>query len=160
MKKTVLLLLSLPMLAGCSKTEYSPVIRADFSLNAVYEAGDFSYSCVIERMGRCVSVRATDTYAKGMTVTCDGKNVAFSYDDMEKTLAVSDVNPTNPCVVLYHVFDDVCTDQDSSAVKIDGGYQYTGTTPVGEYTLVQNEDNTLSLIVIPDAGVRVTFKNT
>lgn len=160
MKKTVLLLFLLLMLAGCSKTEYSPVISADFSLDAVYEAGDFSYSCVIERTGGSVSVRATDTYAKGMTITCDGKNVDFSYDDMEKTLAVSDINPTNPCVVLYHVFDDVCSDQGCSAVKIDGGYQYTGSTPVGEYTLIQNEDNTLSVIVVPDAGVRVTFKNT
>lgn len=156
MKKMLLPMVLLVFLAGCSKTEYSPVINTEFCQYAVYKTGDFSYNCRVERRDDAIIVTPTDTYAKGMTVTCDGGNVVFCYDDMTQSFSVTDVNPRNPAYVLYQVFSNL---QDRRVIKVADGFQYSGKTTAGDYTLVQDMDNSFLTLVIPDADISVSFKN-
>lgn len=157
MKKIIPVFLLAVCLCGCSAKSITPVITTDFTLNAVYKTGDFSYECVIEKKDGVLSVAPTSTRASGMFITYDGKTVTFDRHSMIYSFDKSEVDSTNPALVLYEVFSSV-ESMDLNAVEIlDNEFRYSGKTSVGDYVLIQNIDNSYKSIEIADADINITF---
>jgi hypothetical protein len=156
MKKTIPLFLILLTLVGCSAKIYTPVINTEFELNAVYQTGDFSYNCEIVKNEDFVSVTPTSTNASGMIITYDGKNVTFNRNDMVKSISADEIVKTNPAVVIYEVFNYIETFENLDVQRIDNKYQYTGKTSLGNFILVQNDDNSIESIEIPTYNIIIT----
>lgn len=157
MKKIIPLFLLVLLLNGCAAKIYTPVVNTEFELNAVYKTGDFSYNCIIVKNDSGVSITPTSTNAAGMTITYDGSEVTFNKDDMTKSISADKINNTNPAIVIYEVFNYIETTEDLSAQRIDDSFQYTGKTSLGNFILVQNKDNSLDSIEIPNADISIIF---
>lgn len=155
MKKIIPLFLILVTLFGCSAKTYTPVIDTAFSINAVYKTGDFSYFCKIDSCDNSISITPTTTYAEGMTITYDGKNVNFKKGNFSKSIDGDKIDSTNPAKILYEVFNYLDT---SKVKRVGDTFQYTGKTSVGNFVLIQNDDNSLKSLSIPDAGITITFQ--
>lgn len=158
MKKLIpaFLLVSM-LLCGCTAKSYTPVITTDFEMNAVYQTGDFSFDCVISKNGNVLCVTPTSTSATGMIITYDGKTVTFNRNNMIKEFDKNVIDSTNPAIVLYQVFLSVESTDLSTVTLVNEQYQYTGKTDVGDFVLLQNNDNSFDTLTIPNANIKVTF---
>lgn len=154
MKKILLLLVLLLCLTACSTRVYTPVIKDEFTLDAVYETGDFSYTCRIVKTQQAVSITPTSTYAKGMSICCDGRNVTFTKDEKEMPFAMETLDITNPAIVLYEVFTSLA---DAEAVKNGDTYEYRGVVSAGNYLLCQNTQGDYVTLTLPAADIAITF---
>ena len=155
MRKIIPFILVLLLLSGCETRSYTPVINEDFKLSAIYTAGDFSFSCDIERKGGTVTLTPTSTRAKGTVISCNGKEVTFRRKGFVKTFDISEIDKTNPAVLLSGIFSDL---PNAEVKLIDGVFTYTGKCMLGNYILRQNTDNTFKSLTLPQAGVEVVFK--
>ncbi len=157
MKKIIPAFLLVLCLCGCSAKSITPVVTTDFTLNAVYKTGDFSYECVIAKKDGVLSVTPTSTRASGMFITYDGQKVTFDRHSITYSFDKSEIDPTNPALVLYEVFSSV-ESMDLNTVKtVDNEFYYRGKTSVGDYVLIQNTDNSYKSIEIADADINITF---
>ena len=139
---------------GCSPEKYTPVIKADLSLSAVYKTGDFSYSCKIVKKENEVSVIPVSTRAKGLVISCSGKEVTFKKNKFVKTFSVDEIDITNPAVILYQVFSSL----DSAQVSlIEDEFTYTGNCSLGKYILTQKKDNSFKSLTVPQAEIEIIF---
>ena len=155
MKKIIPIVFVILLLAGCAAEQYTPVIKADYNLSAIYRAGDFSYSCKIEKAGNSISLTPTSTKAKGMIISCNGKEVSFKRKSFKKSFPIENIDKTNPAVILYQVFSSL----DSAAVSlIDDEFIYTGSCSLGKYILTQKKDNSLKSLSIPQADIEINFR--
>lgn len=150
---TVLLVFS-----GCAKKTYTPVLENEFDVNAVYTAGDFSYTCRIIKTDSFVSVTPTSTNAKGMTIKYDGETVSFTRNGMVKEFPRSSLDSTNPAVVLYEVFASLKNAPARNTAVKNSVFHYVGTTSIGTFTLIQNKSNSLKSISVPDAQIEIEFE--
>lgn len=157
MKKIISALLLVLCLCGCSAKIITPVITTDFTLNAVYKTGDFSYECVIAKKDGVLSVSPTNTRASGMFITYDGRKVTFDRHSMSCSFDKAKIDPTNPAVVLYEVFSSAESMEPESVKMTDEGFRYSGKTTVGDYVLILNKDNSYKSIEIPDADINIRF---
>ena len=156
--KMIISLCVLLILSGCAQKTYTPVIQSDFSLNAVYKTGDFSYKCKIVRTKDFVSVTPLSTHAKGMTVKYDGTGVFFIKDGMVKHFKREETDSANPAVILYEVFSSLENVPEQKVKLKDSAFHYVGTTSVGTFTLIQNKSNSIRSIAIPDAQIEIDFE--
>ena len=157
MKKIIPLILAFLLFIGCSPEKQTPVINADFSLCAVYKTGDFSYSCKIVKKGETVSVIPSSTSAKGLVISCNGKEVTLKRKTFVKTFLFDEIDKTNPAVILYQVFSSL----DSAQNKlIDDKFTYTGNCSLGKYILTQNKDNSFKTLTIPQAEIEINFSQS
>ena len=154
MKKSILLFVLLLCLTGCSTRVYTPVIKDEFTLNAVYETGDFSYTCKIVKTQQAVSVIPTSTAAQGMTIKCDGQTVTFQKDNMVIPFATENTDVTNPAVILYEVFTSLT---DAQAAKNGECFEYRDVVGAGGYVLQQNLQGDFTQLDLPSAGIHITF---
>lgn len=115
---------------------------SNYTVNAVYKSGAYSYSCKIEKTENYVCITPTSTNAKGMSIKCNGKKVEFSYQGLKKSFDIANVDKTNPAVILYGVLFD-CKEE--------------GTTTVGKYS-VKSEKGKPIQISIPNADILVMIK--
>lgn len=157
MKKIIPLFLLIMVLSGCAAKIYTPVLNTEFELDAVYKTGDFSYNCKIVKNAQSVCVTPASTNAAGMTITYDGTDVTFNNNNLIKTMSASDAGNTNPVVVIYEVFSYIEATDDLDVERIDDSFQYTGKTSLGNFILVQSNDNSLDYIEIPNADIRIEF---
>ncbi len=159
MKKIICLTLTafLILLSGCGTKTYSPVINSEFDYGARFVTGDYSFSCIISRKEKTVTVMPTDTYASDMKISCDGTNVLFIQNGMKKSLTLSEASPKNPAAVLYSVFYVLCDGKSYTVKKVESGYQYSGKTDYGVFTLYQKDDNSLDKLILPDKDISVEF---
>lgn len=157
MKKVIPLFLVILTLCSCSAKIYTPVINQQFDLNAVYKTGDFSYNCRIVKDDKKLSVTALSSYAKGTTISFDGKTVTYEMKDMKKDIDASVVDKTNPAIVLYEVFKSLENADTNHAVKDKNTFCYTGKTSVGDFVFIQNTDNSFNSLEIKEADISVKF---
>lgn len=157
MKKIISALLLALCLCGCSAKVITPVITTDFTLNAVYETGDFSYECVVAKKDGILSVSPTNTRASGMFITYDGRKVTFDRHSMTFSFDKAEVDPTNPAVLLYEVFSSAESMEPDSVKITEDLFIYSGKTTVGDYVLTLNKDNSYKSIEIPDADINIRF---
>lgn len=158
MKKLIVPLLVLLTLVGCSQKHFTPIINTEFQANAVYKMGDFSYSCTINKTADYVSVTPLTTNAKGMIIKSDSKNVTFKKDEMVKIIDKDKIDNTNPAVLLYSIFTYIESD-DVDIKRVNNTFQYTGKTALGDFILVQNNDNSLVSISVPMANIFIEFES-
>lgn len=147
------------LLSGCSVKNYTPEIPLTFTQNVEVTSGDFSYTCEICKTEELVSVTVTSTYAKGMIMSYDGNEISFRYSDYAYSLDGSNFEKRNAAIVVYEVFDYINSSQSLDAKKIDGGYRYDGKISLGDFTLIQNDDNSLSSLIIRDADYKIDFQS-
>lgn len=145
------------LLSGCTPRMFTPVLDTDFSKNAVYEIGDFSYKCKITKLENCLSVEVLSTRAKGLIITYDGEKVTFKRNKMVKSFPAKDIDATNPVLILYSVFESLENDENIEVKRVEEHYEYVGKTKIGEFMLIQNDDNSIASIVVPSADVVVKF---
>lgn len=155
MKKLIPFFLILFLFTGCEVKEYTPEIPLTFTQKAVVTSGDFSFECEICKTQESVAVNVLSTEASGMTMTYNGDTLLFDYSDYSYSVDGKSFEPRNVAIVIYEVFDTVDTAQ---AKKTEGGYQYQGKITLGDFTLNQNDDNSLASIVIRNAEMVIEFK--
>lgn len=66
-------------------------------------------------------------------------------------------SPKNPAAVLYSVFYALCDGKSYTVKKVESGYQYSGKTDYGVFTLYQKDDNSLDKLILPDKDISVEF---
>ncbi len=157
MKKIIPILFALLALCSCSAQIHTPVINTEFDVMAVYKAGDFSYTCQIKRQNNIVTITSLSGYAKGTSISFDGKDVTFVHDDMKKTVSAEILNSDNPAMMVYRVFEYIEKNENLDVKKVDNTYQYTGKTSFGNFVFEQKEDNSFSKLTFTDKGVEITF---
>ena len=153
--KRILPLFLVVLLSACATQKFTPVINEDYKLSAIYKTGDFSFSCDIEKHGDTISVTPSSTRAKGLVISCNGKEVTFKRNKLSKTFDISQLDKTNPAIILYQVFSSL---PEAEVSLIDGVFTYTGTCSLGKYILKQNKTNELISLEIPQADIEVEFK--
>lgn len=160
MKKVLpVLILICFLLSGCKVKEYTPVIPVSFTKDIVVYTGDFSFSCEICKTEQSVTATITNTNAKGMKMTYDGSTLSFTYDDFSYELDGSKFEKNNIAIVIYEVFDYIENKQDLNAKKLDSGYRYDGKISIGNFTLIQNDDNSFKSLEIKECDYRVEFQD-
>jgi len=147
------------LLSGCKVKEYTPVIPVSFTKDIVVYTGDFSFNCKICKTEKTVTAAITNTNAAGMKMTYDGSTLSFSYDDFSYDLDGSKFEKNNIAIVIYEVFDYIDNKQDLNAKKLDNGYRYDGKISIGNFTLIQNDDNSFESLEIKECDYRVEFQN-
>lgn len=158
MKKIIpTILLTAVLLTACSSRSYAPVISTEFDVMAVYKTGDFSYNCEISRHNEVVTITSMSGYAKGTSISFDGSGVTFKRGSMEKTIQADIIKSDNPAMMIYQVFRYLEKNDQLDVKRIDNTYQYTGETDFGTFVLVQNDDNSLASLSLPDRNVEITF---
>ena len=147
------------LFAGCTDKTYTPYLKSEYSLDAVYKTGDFSYDCKIYISESCVCVTPLSTNAKGMTIKYDGKNVTFTKGAFTKSFPRESIDSVNPAIVIYEVFGAVKNNPDISAKVKNDSFCYVGTISVGSFTFLQSKSDLLKSITVPDAKIEITFKS-
>lgn len=145
------------VVSGCAQKHFTPVINTDFDLNAVYKTGDFSCLCTVEMKNNAVTVTSISGKTKGLSVTYDGKNTSFLLNGkMQNSVSSAQTPAKNPSKLLYSVFTSL---ENCDDIKIvDGKYNYSGKTDVGNFLLVQSVDNNkYESVSIPDADFKMEF---
>jgi hypothetical protein len=155
----ILLVVSLVLLAGCKVKNYTPEIPLTFNENVRVTSGDFSYDCEICKTEDNVSVTVNSTSAAGMIMTYDGSNLNFKYSDFSYDIDGSNFEKRNPAIVIYEVFEYINSNSQLTAKKIDGGYKYEGKISLGDFILIQNDDNTFSDITFRNTDYKIEFIN-
>ena len=160
MKKFVPLFLAISLIvfSGCKVKDYTPELPSDFNLSAVVTSGDFSFDCEICKNNDGVSVDVLTTSAQGLRMNCDGKNLTFVYDGCSYAVNTSGFEKTNPAIVVYEVFDYLNSAEQINAKKIEGGYKYEGKISIGDFILIQNDDNSLKEITMKTSQYSIKFK--
>ena len=140
------------LLSACATQKYTPVINEDFKISAIYRTGGFSYSCDIEKQGDTVYITPTSTRAKGLVISCNGREVTLKRKSFEKTFSIKDIDKTNPAIILYQVFTSL---GDAKTQLIEGDFTYTGNCSLGKYILKQRKDNSIVSLEIPQADIQI-----
>lgn len=157
MKKIIPVLLCLLIITGCSHRMFTPVINTDFKVEAVCKAGDFSYSCLITRKDNVITVEPISTRAKGMKMIFDGKNITFKKGKFTASYESAKVDSTNLAKIVYCVFEYLENAENLDVKRVDDQFEYVGKTPIGDFVLIQNSDNSLDSLYINDANISVKF---
>lgn len=161
MKKVIpfIFVISLVLLSGCKVKNYTPEIPLTFEQNVKVTSGDFSYDCIICKTEEAVEVTVDSTSAKGMVMTYDGKNLKFSFADFSYDINGTNFEKRNPAIVLYEVFEYINSAEQLNAKKIDGGFKYEGKISLGDFILIQNEDNSFSALTMRNTDYKIEFVN-
>lgn len=155
MKKIIPIVLLLALLSGCTIQNYTPEL-VDFNQNAAYTSGDFFCSCNITLDNNIVTVTATSTNAKGLTISYNGSELNYTYGDMNYTLS-STPQLTNPAVAVYDAFNCLKTAESNNASKTEDGFEYRGQTALGEFVLLQYDNNSYKSLYFTDADIKFEF---
>lgn len=136
---------------------YTPELPDELQQNASVSLGDFSYNCEICRNSENVTVTVLDTNAKGMVMMYNGKDLSFVYEDYSYSVNAENLEKTNVAIVIYQVFEALICD-DTVSKKIENGYQYRGKIDLGEFVLIQNDDNTFKSITVIGPQMKIIFE--
>ena len=154
MKKIIPFILVLLLFSGCKTRTYTPVINEDFKCSAVYKTGAFSFSKKKKKTGDTISLVPTSTKAKGMIISCNGKEVTLKRNKLVKTFDVGEIDKTNPALLLQQVFTSL---GEAETSLVDGMFTYSGKCSLGNYILKQGKDNKLISLTFPQAYISITF---
>lgn len=143
------------LFSGCKIKNYTPEL-VDFNQNAAYTAGDFFCSCNITMDENTVTVSATSTNAKGLTICYDGAEVKYTYGDMSFVIAPEN-NSANPAVIIYDAFQSLKSAESNGASKTEDGFEYKSSTSLGSFVLLQYDDNSYKSLYFTDADIKFEF---
>ena len=149
------ILFFISIFTGCQIKEYTPELPISFNQKATVSTGDFAFECEICKTETKVDVTVLSTQAEGLVMSYNGQDLTFTYEDFSHAVDGKDFEPTNTAIIIYEVFESLNTTAQSK--KIDGGYQHFGKITLGDYVLLQNDDNSLKSIEIRSAGIFISF---
>lgn len=156
LKKIIpLLVLLTALFSGCSIQNYTPEL-VDFNQNSAYTSGDFFCSCNITLDENIVTVTATSTNANGLTISYNGSEVKYLYGDMSYVIA-PEKNTANPAVIIYDALQSLKESEQNNVSKTEDGFEYKGNTSIGDFVLLQYDDNTYKSLYFPDADIKFEF---
>jgi len=155
LKKIIPIVLLLALLSGCKIQNYTPEL-VDFNQNAAYTSGDFFCSCNITLDDGTVTVTATSTNAKGLTISYNGSELQYAYGDMNYAVS-SQPQITNPAVAVYDAFASLKAAESNHASKTEDGFEYRGQSALGDFVLLQYDDNTYKSLYFTDADIKFEF---
>lgn len=160
MKKALcLLLFMLVFFTGCQIKEYTPEIPLAFKADAKVTSGDYFYDCKICKYeSGDVQIEIESTNAKGLVMRYNGSQLCFTYCDYSYSINAKNYENKNPAVIIYDVLSCISSENGANAVKTDSGYKYQGKIPLGDFTLVLTQDNTISLITVKSAGITLELE--
>lgn len=153
MKKFLPLLVIVCALCSCSQAAQSPVLTR-FSQSAVIESGDFSYNADVRFENNTVYITATSTNASGLTVSCDGSRVNYSYKNMSNYTGFEKTTDYNISKALYCVFTDL---HNAQAKKENDTTFFLGKTELGSYELALDKEQCPVTLSIPEAAIYIKF---
>lgn len=156
MKRIVPFILILFLFTGCEIKEYTPEIPCSFTQKAKVTSGDFSFDCEICKTEENVIVTVLSTSAAGMVMTYNGSELVFVYENYSHSVDGNRFEPSNTAIMVYEVFDCIANEE-TTARKIDGGYQYDGKITIGDFSMIQNDDNSLKSMSVRSAGISIDF---
>lgn len=104
-----------------------------------------------------MSVTVLSTLAAGMTMTYNGDTLSFFYCDFLYNINGRNYENKNPAIVLYEVFDYINSTEQLNAKKIDGGFKYEGKISLGDFILIQNDDNSFSNLTMRNIDYKIEF---
>ncbi len=157
MKRLMPILLIILLFTGCEVKEYTPEIPMSFTQKAKVMSGDFSFECEICKTENEVKTTVSSTAASGMVMTYDGEVLNFNYREYSYDIDGAGFERSNISIVIYEVFDSLISLSQPNAKKIENGYQYYGKTSLGDFVLIQNENNTLRSLSIKSANLEIEF---
>ena len=157
MKRIIPVLLILFLLTGCEVKEYTPEIPQAFTQKAKVTSGDFVFECEICKTEKDVKTIVSSTSAYGMVMTYDGTVLNFNYGDYSYDIDGKGFERSNVSIVIFEVFENLASLSQPNAKKIENGYQYYGKTSLGDFVLLQNEDNTLRCVSVKSANLEIKF---
>ncbi len=160
MKRALPFILIFMLFAGCQVKDYTPIKPADFEQEVTVVSGDFSYDCKVCSKENVVTVTVLSTAAKGMVMSYNGDTLDFDYSGFEYNIDGKNFEKTNPAIAVYEVIDYIDNTPDISIKKIDGGFKYEGRVAMGNFILIQNDDNSLKSLSFRDTDYHIDFKNT
>lgn len=154
MKKLIPLFFVMILSFSACSAASPPDLGNYFTYEATVNFNDVSYKAEIDYHDNIVYFTPTSTNASGMTISCDGSIVTYSYDNMINTSDMTKVSPSNPCVALY----EIITEFHQSDIKSnDELFTVDGTVTAGNFTLVLNTDGKIISIDIPDINLYILF---
>ena len=118
--------------------------------------GDFNYNGIFCKTGSTSAVTVIDTNAKGLEMVYDGSELTMCYGDYAQAFIGEDFEKSNPAIVLWQVFEEMNNGNIQSS-KTETGYRYDGKIPLGDFTLTQNDDETLNTLIVKTADLTVVF---
>lgn len=136
---------------------YTPEIPLTLEQNVRVTSGDYTYDCKICKTEEEMSVTVLSTLAAGMTMTYNGDSLHFSYCDFLYDINGRNYENKNPAIVLYEVFDYINSTEQLSAKKIDGGFKYEGKISLGDFILIQNDDNSFANLTMRNIDYKIEF---
>ncbi len=157
MKKVIPILLIMLLFTGCEVKEYTPEIPDAFTQRAKVMSGDFSFECEICKTEDQVITTVSSTSAQGMVMTYDGEILNFNYGEYAYDIDGNGFERSNVSIVIYEAFDNLISLSQPNVKKIEGGYQYYGKTSLGDFVLIQNDNNTLRSLTIKSANLQIDF---
>lgn len=156
MKKIIPLVLVLFLLTGCKIKDYTPEIPDTFTQKATVTSGAFSYQCEICRNNANITVTAVNTNAAGMSMTYDGTTLSFLYDEMLYNLEADNFEKTNCAIAVYEALQNASSSESIS--RLDTGFRYEGTTSLGDYILIQNDDKSFKSLSFRNESLVIEFE--
>lgn len=156
LKRIVPFIVILFLFTGCEIKEYTPEIPLAFTQKAKVTSGDFSFECEICKTEEKVVVTVLSTGAAGMAMTYNGSELGFIYEEYSHNVDGNHFEPSNTAIIVYEVFESIAGGE-AAGRKIDGGYQYDGKITIGDFNMVQNDDNSLKSITVRSAGINIEF---
>ena len=143
-------------LSACTAALSLPPLPESFSGNARHTFGEDAFNCTVAREDSTVTVTVTDTLAEGLLMACDGEEVTFCYDGMQRSAALDSIDVTNPARLWWEVLAEVYGGT-AAPQQQDGLTVYGGTCAAGAFTLSQNSDGSWNTLKVPAAGITVIF---
>lgn len=154
MKKVFpLLLFVIAVFSACSISS-PPDIGNDFTYNSTVKFNDISYKAEISYRDYTVYFTPVSTNAAGMTISCDGSYVTYSYDNMINTSDMAKVALSNPSVVIYEV---ITAFHQSDINKNDELYTVKGKISAGNFILTVDNHGKLISLDVPDINLYILF---
>lgn len=157
LKRIIPVLLILLLFTSCEVKEYTPEIPVAFTQRVKVMSGDFVFECEICKTEKDVKAIVSSTAAYGMVMTYDGSVLNFNYGDYSYDIDGKGFERSNISIVIYEVFESLASLSQPNVKKIENGYQYYGKTSLGDFVLLQNEDNTLRSLSIKSANLEIEF---
>lgn len=120
-------------------------------------SGDFIFECEICKTEDKVITAVSNTAASGMVMTYDGAGLNFNYGEYTYDIDGEGFERSNISIVIYEVFDSLSSLPQPNVKKIENGYQYYGKTSLGDFVLIQNDNNVLRSLTIKSANLEIEF---
>lgn len=157
MKRLFPIFLALILLCGCS-AQKSDFELPYFSKSARISCRGFEYDCKITYSWQGVEVDVLSTAAKGLNITYNGSELAFSYGDIKISEPNNNFELTNPAIAVFDIVKEVQKLSKSDLEKLNSGHQVCGKTALGEFIAVFGTDYSLQSIEFANRDFIIKFK--